>query len=338
MTSTLLFPALPTGAAAVPAPQVEVVVRASGDPAAVAATVARLQAILSVHFPYAWHVVAGGPSLLEAWRASSAPVRCAIDPTGDPRALLPLVAPLLSGHSDVAIGARPGRLAALGRRIAPDADGGLLAVSASALEALAPDFPTAADDRLACDLVLAARERGLRVFELATPPGRHADGPARARRLARAAGRSRVARFMGIGVLSTLAFALLFLLLRGPLGASGANAAALAITAVANTQANRRLTFGVRGRERLARHHLQGAVVFVLTLGLTQAALLLLGAVAPGAPRGVELAVLIGASVVATVTRFVALRSWVFAAGLRNSDGSKPAPRILRGSRPMLSS
>ena len=59
-----------------------------------------------------------------------------------------------------------------------------------------------------------------------------------------------VARFMGIGVLSTLAYALLFLLLRGPLGAGGANALALALTAVANTAANRRLTFGVRGRER----------------------------------------------------------------------------------------
>ena len=33
-----------------------------------------------------------------------------------------------------------------------------------------------------------------------------------------------IARFMGVGVLSTLAYALLFLLLRSPLGAAGANA------------------------------------------------------------------------------------------------------------------
>ena len=38
----------------------------------------------------------------------------------------------------------------------------------------------------------------------------------------------------------------------------GANALALALTAVANTQANRRLTFGVRGREGLLRQHAHG--------------------------------------------------------------------------------
>ncbi len=40
---------------------------------------------------------------------------------------------------------------------------------------------------------------------------------------------------------------------------AGANAVALALTAVANTQANRRFTFGVRGRQDLVRHHLSGA-------------------------------------------------------------------------------
>jgi len=53
-------------------------------------------------------------------------------------------------------------------------------------------------------------------------------------------------------VLSTLAFALLFLALSAPLGAAGANAAALALTAVANTAANRRFTFGLRGRRTSA--------------------------------------------------------------------------------------
>ena len=38
----------------------------------------------------------------------------------------------------------------------------------------------------------------------------------------------------------------------------GANAAALALTAVGNTAANRRLTFGVRGREGLVRQHVRG--------------------------------------------------------------------------------
>ena len=60
-------------------------------------------------------------------------------------------------------------------------------------------------------------------------------------------------RFAAIGVASTLAYLLLYLLLRGVMGAIAANVVALLVTAVANTAANRRLTFGVRGRERRRR-------------------------------------------------------------------------------------
>ena len=70
-------------------------------------------------------------------------------------------------------------------------------------------------------------------------------------------------RFLAIGVLSTLAYALLYVLLRGGLGADGANALALALTAVANTQANRRFTFRIRGRAGLVRQHAGGAVVYL---------------------------------------------------------------------------
>jgi putative flippase GtrA len=90
---------------------------------------------------------------------------------------------------------------------------------------------------------------------------------------------------------------------------------ALAVTAVANTQANRRLTFGLRGRAGLIRQHLAGALVFLLSLALTWSALDLLRAVDPRAGGALELAVLVVASVFATVTRFVALRTWVFARG-----------------------
>jgi putative flippase GtrA len=124
---------------------------------------------------------------------------------------------------------------------------------------------------------------------------------------------TQVARFVAVGVASTIAYAVLYLLLRGALGPGSANALALAFTAIANTQANRRLTFGVRGRHDLLRHHLQGAVVFFLTLALTSAALDVQQAAAPHATRLAELAVLLAASICATVTRFVALRSWVFA-------------------------
>ena len=53
--------------------------------------------------------------------------------------------------------------------------------------------------------------------------------------------------FCAIGVVSTLAYAVLYALLRGAVAAPAANAIALVVTAVGNTAANRRLTFGVRG-------------------------------------------------------------------------------------------
>ena len=122
-----------------------------------------------------------------------------------------------------------------------------------------------------------------------------------------------VARFLTIGVASTIAYAILYLLLRGPLGAGGANALALALTAVANTQANRRITFQIRGRAGLLRQHAAGAVVYLIALGLTAGALDVLDALDPRPARLLEVAVLVAATTLATVTRYVALRSWVFA-------------------------
>jgi putative flippase GtrA len=82
---------------------------------------------------------------------------------------------------------------------------------------------------------------------------------------------------------------------------------------VANTAANRLLTFGVRGRENLLRQHALGALVFLLTLGLTSGAIAVLEALDPNPSRLLEAAVLIVASACATISRFIGLRSWVFA-------------------------
>ena len=133
------------------------------------------------------------------------------------------------------------------------------------------------------------------------------------RGVARLAAAAPLARFLGIGVLSTIAYALLFLLLHAPLGAAGANAAALAIPPIGNTAANRRLTFGIRGRAHLLRDHRRGAAVFVLTLALSNGALLVLHGIDATPPRALELAVLVAGSLLATVTRYVALKTWVFA-------------------------
>lgn len=129
---------------------------------------------------------------------------------------------------------------------------------------------------------------------------------------------SQLVRFAAIGVVSTLVHLGLYVLLRGLLDPLGANLIALLITAVGNTAANRRLTFGVRGHEGTARHQVQGLIVLGLGLTLTSAALAALGAWAPDAGRLVEVAALVVANGSATVLRFVAFRSWIFRADPEN--------------------
>jgi putative flippase GtrA len=153
----------------------------------------------------------------------------------------------------------------------------------------------------------ALLRRELPLHELRAAAGRDAlvvDGVPR-----RLAGQA--VRFASIGVLSTVAYLLLFLLARPSMGAQPANLFALLVTAVGNTTANRRFTFGVRGAGA-GRHQLQGLVVFGLGLALTSGALALLAAVATHPPRAVELVVLVLANLAATALRFVLLREWVF--------------------------
>jgi putative flippase GtrA len=143
--------------------------------------------------------------------------------------------------------------------------------------------------------------------------------------------------FVVIGVASTAAYAALFLALRGVLGAGGANAAALALTAVANTQANRRLTFGVRGRRGLLRQHAGGAAVFVLALALTAGALDALRGIDPHPPRLLELAVLVVASAIGTLSRYVALSTLFgheLASRARGRAGVRRVGRLWQRARP----
>jgi putative flippase GtrA len=121
-------------------------------------------------------------------------------------------------------------------------------------------------------------------------------------------------RFAAVGVASTLAYLVIYAMLRTGLGPQPANLFALLITAVANTAANRRLTFGVRGGDRAWRHQAQGLVVFAIGLGLTSGSLALLDALTTTPARALELSVLIGANLVATGVRFLMMRIWVFRA------------------------
>jgi putative flippase GtrA len=120
-------------------------------------------------------------------------------------------------------------------------------------------------------------------------------------------------RFAAIGGASTIGYLSLYLLLRGPLGAFAANPVALLITAIVNTTANRRVTFGVTGHHGRFRQHAAGLAIFALGVALTSGALAGLAAVSPQAPKLVEIGVLIFANFIATVLRFVVLRAWVFA-------------------------
>jgi putative flippase GtrA len=95
-----------------------------------------------------------------------------------------------------------------------------------------------------------------------------------------------------------------------------------------NTAANRRLTFGVRGRTGAGKAQLQGLLVFAVGLALTSGSLTLVDVVTARPTRAVEVAALVVATSAATVLRFVLLRSWVFRVGTtsRPWTGEAPAP------------
>ena len=314
-----------------------------------------------------------GRALQHVWASSQARVVAYmdVDLSTDLAALLPLVAPLLSGHSDVAIGSRLSRssrvvrgpkreiisrcynllLRTTLRAGFSDAQCGFKAMRTEAARVLLPHVKDTAwffDTEL---LVLAERS-GMRIAEVPVDwvddPDSRVDITATAmadlRGIARlgralvrgnlplhelraAAGRDELAvagvpqrlagqvvRFAAIGALSTLAYLLLFVLARPSMGAQPANLLALLVTAVGNTAANRRFTFGVRGTGA-GRHQLQGLVVFGLGLALTSGSLWVLMQVSTSPARALELVVLVAANLLATALRFVLLREWVFARG-----------------------
>jgi putative flippase GtrA len=297
-----------------------------------------------------------GRALRAAWLASDADVVAYmdVDLSTDLRALEPLICGLVSGHAEVAIGTRLAhgsrvtrgakrefisrayngvlRLS-LGARFS-DAQCGFKALRADAARTL---VPLVADEGWFFDteLLVHAQRRGMRIHEVAVDWVDDSDSrvdiiPTALTDLhgvLRLRFDAPLPRFLAIGVASTLAYALLFLALRGSLGSIAANALALGLTAVANTQANRRLAFGVRGREGLARQHAAGALIYLLALGLTDGALAVLRSLDSHPARLVEVAVLVTASLVATGWRYVALRTWVFARARR--DGVRAARRAL---------
>ena len=85
--------------------------------------------------------------------------------------------------------------------------------------------------------------------------------------------RGQLVRFAAIGAASTVVHLGLLALLTAPLGTQPANLVGLVVSTVGNTAANRLWTFQVRGRDQLARQHLQALLVFAVTWACSSVAL-----------------------------------------------------------------
>ncbi len=333
-----------------------------------------------------------GGALRSVWSGSDASIFAYMDvdlSTGL-NALLPLLAPLLSGHSDVAIGTRLARgarvirgprrevisrcynvllHASLGTGFS-DAQCGFKAIRADAARVLLPltrdggwffdtellvlaeraglrihevpvDWIDDADSRVKLAATALADLRGIvrlgaglargtvsvPVLGDPSPPGRGGPG-------GRSGGRGRLVgqlgRFMVVGVASTVAYVALFLLLRGAVGAQGANAVGLLVTAVANTAVNRRVTFGIRGRALAGRHQVRGLIAFGIGLALTSGALAVLHHATARPGRVTEVSVLVAANLLATIVRFGLYRSWVFRGSVRGSRRPADLPELVQ--------
>jgi putative flippase GtrA len=120
-----------------------------------------------------------------------------------------------------------------------------------------------------------------------------------------------LARFVSIGIVSTVVFAALFVLLERPLGSVGADVVALLVCSIANTAANRRLTFALRGRAGRSRHYRIGIALGLVPLVLTLLSLAVLDAAGVASLAAIA-AALTAASAAGALVRFVLLRSWAF--------------------------
>ncbi len=310
-----------------------------------------------------------GRALKQVWSQSPSPVLVYmdVDLSTDLNALLPLVAPLLSRHSEIAIGTRLTRHSRVERGAKreiisrgynlllrgtlrarfSDAQCGFKAMRREVAQQL---LPLVKDDEWFFDteLLVLAERAGLRIHEVAVDwvddPDSRVDvwrtatddlrgigrlgwsllrGQVPLSELQRTVGRTRrdgalgrlgaqSAIFVLIGIASTMVYAGLFLGLRTSMPAQSANAAALVLTAVANTAANRRLTFGISGPAKRWRHQAQGLLVLGGGLIATSLALWAVKrAAGPGHPV-VELVVLTAVNLGVTILRFVAMRTWMF--------------------------
>lgn len=114
------------------------------------------------------------------------------------------------------------------------------------------------------------------------------------------------------GALTTALQELLFLGTRALLGALIANVVAIALTTVANTEFQRRVTFAGRSASPV-RLHLQSAGTFVFYAGYGSLVLLSLHVFTAAPSATLQAVALAVASGLGGIARFAVLRWWVFA-------------------------
>ena len=279
-----------------------------------------------------------GRAIRQAWLESDAAIVAYmdVDLSTDLDGLLPLVAPIISGHSDVAIGSRlaPGARVSrgpkrelisrgynlllhlvLGTRVR-DAQCGFKAARAEAARSLLP----LVDNQewfFDTEFLVMAQRAGLRIYEVPVDwtddPDSRVDLVATAIEDLRGVWRlSRQLRsFAAIGILSTLAYVACYGALRLAMPATIANALSLVLTAIGNTAANRRFTFLAQRNGTATRDHIGGLAAFGIALSLTTFTIVAVHLIVPGASRLIELIALLIANLVATTVRFVLLRAWI---------------------------
>lgn len=113
------------------------------------------------------------------------------------------------------------------------------------------------------------------------------------------------------GVGATATQALLFLLLREPLGAIKGNLVALTMTTVANTEFHRKVTFGAFGGP-LARRVVAVGLTVAFYATYSSAALVALQMVVDHPTAIEQTATIVGAACLGGIARFTMLRTWVF--------------------------
>jgi putative flippase GtrA len=310
-----------------------------------------------------------GRALRAAWSTSHAEVvvYTDVDLSTSLDALLPLVAPLLSGHSDLAIGSRLAKgsrvvrgakrelvsrtynmiLRAALRNGFTDAQCGFKAVRSDVVRKLLP----LVDDEswfFDTELLVLAERSGLRIHEV---PVDWVDDPDSRVRIAKTASDDlrgvvrlllhprrvadrqasynlsrrieRAVEFTRVGILSTLAYAVLFILLRGA-GNYGADAIALFVCAIANFAAHLLMSPDVDHRSQVAL--VLAALSGLFTSLLFTMGALLISSLTIGAGWLPSLIAVMLATAIAGVVRFAVFRSLVFKTNRldRNDYGRRP--------------